>query len=99
MPRQRNQTRIIGRKRINLRGFLSAQVFVFDAGAQRNRNGDIAQLVERLNGIQEVMGSIPTISTRPRIYGIFQQVDTVYLGVILFYRKYPDLNIANGKNL
>ena len=25
--------------------------------------GDIAQLVERLNGIQEVMGSIPTIST------------------------------------
>ena len=27
------------------------------------QNGDIAQLVERLNGIQEVMGSIPTIST------------------------------------
>ena len=25
--------------------------------------GDLAQLVERLNGIQEVMGSIPTIST------------------------------------
>ena len=28
------------------------------------QNGDIAQLVERLNGIQEVMGSIPTISTK-----------------------------------
>ena len=30
----------------------------------RTETGDIAQLVERLNGIQEVMGSIPTISTR-----------------------------------
>ena len=29
-------------------------------------NGDIAQLVERLNGIQEVIGSIPTISTKPK---------------------------------
>ena len=27
-------------------------------------NGDIAQLGERLNGIQEVSGSIPLISTR-----------------------------------
>ena len=28
------------------------------------KNGDIAQLGERLNGIQEVSGSIPLISTR-----------------------------------
>ena len=28
------------------------------------RNGDIAQLGERLNGIQEVVGSIPIISTK-----------------------------------
>ena len=27
-------------------------------------NGGIAQLVERLNGIQEVAGSTPTISTK-----------------------------------
>ena len=26
-------------------------------------NGGVAQLGERLNGIQEVMGSIPTVST------------------------------------
>ena len=30
---------------------------------EKIENGDIAQLVERLNGIQEVIGSIPTIST------------------------------------
>ena len=31
--------------------------------AHLNNRGGIAQLVERLNGIQEVIGSIPTIST------------------------------------
>ena len=31
-----------------------------------NTDGGIAQLGERLNGIQEVMGSIPTISTRKK---------------------------------
>ena len=29
----------------------------------KQKNGDIAQLGERLNGIQEVSGSIPLIST------------------------------------
>ena len=33
--------------------------------------GDIAQLVERLNGIQEVMGSIPTISTNMKKADIY----------------------------
>ena len=86
MPRQRDQTRIIGRKRINLRGFLSAQVFVFDAGAQRNRNGDIAQLVERLNGIQEVMGSIPTISTKPLKIVLNVQIYHSFRGYFLLSR-------------
>ena len=34
------------------------------AKRKKQESGDIAQLVERLNGIQEVMGSIPTISTK-----------------------------------
>ena len=32
----------------------------------KERKGDIAQLGERLNGIQEVSGSIPLISTEQR---------------------------------
>jgi hypothetical protein len=31
------------------------------------RDGAIAQLGERLNGIQEVVGSIPSGSTKPKI--------------------------------
>ena len=33
---------------------------------ERHPRGGIAQLVERLNGIQEVAGSNPTISTKTR---------------------------------
>ncbi|AAU37098.1 unknown [[Mannheimia] succiniciproducens MBEL55E] len=34
--------------------------------------GDIAQLGERLNGIQEVVGSIPIISTKFKALNLFQ---------------------------
>ena len=41
-------------------------------------HGGIAQLGERLNGIQEVSGSIPLIST---IYGISYELRLGYLAV------------------
>jgi hypothetical protein len=43
-----------------------------DAGTKRN--GDVAQLGERRNGIAEVRGSIPLVSTtiRERLYGIYR---------------------------
>ena len=40
--------------------------------------GGVAQLGERLNGIQEVMGSIPTVSTKTK--------RPVYVLVFLFWR-------------
>ena len=41
--------------------------------------GGIAQLVERLNGIQEVAGSTPTISTkRPLESGLFSVKGELY---------------------
>ena len=42
--------------------------------------GGIAQLVERLNGIQEVAGSIPTISTTLKTHS-FCCVFFVFIGV------------------
>ena len=41
--------------------------------------GGVAQLGERLNGIQEVMGSIPTISTSKNRY-ILWIIGTIYSG-------------------
>jgi hypothetical protein len=43
-----------------------------DAGTKRN--GDVAQLGERRNGIAEVRGSIPLVSTNiyARLYGFFR---------------------------
>ena len=38
-------------------------IYVFANAARKNEYGGIAQLGERLNGIQEVSGSIPLIST------------------------------------
>ena len=49
-------------------------------------NGDIAQLVERLNGIQEVIGSIPTISTKTPISCALLQEDTRYWGLFFILR-------------
>ena len=42
--------------------------------------GGVAQLGERLNGIQEVMGSIPTISTKTKI--LSPLVDGIF---VLYY--------------
>ena len=46
---------------------------------QNNISGGVAQLGERLNGIQEVIGSIPTVSTtkKDRFGGLFLLVETV----------------------
>ena len=42
---------------------LQLSFLVINAMFTNERRGDIAQLGERLNGIQEVSGSIPLIST------------------------------------
>ena len=39
--------------------------------------GAIAQLGERLNGIQEVVGSIPIGSTKPRLVSVYIRVLSV----------------------
>ncbi len=39
--------------------------------ASRKRVGDVAQLVERLNGIEEVTGSTPVVSTNLGISAVF----------------------------
>ena len=44
-------------------------------------HGDIAQMVERLNGIQKVRGSIPLISTITGVYAHFR------VCVFLWYRS------------
>jgi hypothetical protein len=42
-------------------------IIIIVLGKQENQlHGGVAQLGERLNGIQEVMGSIPTVSTMKR---------------------------------
>ena len=48
-------------------------------------NGDIAQLVERLNGIQEVIGSIPTISTKPTIYSVVLRTLLYIVGIFFYF--------------
>ena len=45
--------------------------------------GAIAQLGERLNGIQEVVGSIPTSSTIFQLMSGFESPRPVYLGMKL----------------
>ena len=82
--------RAISRRRKPARIF-SAQVFVLcrvrpSRSVQNTYNGDIAQLVERLNGIQEVIGSIPTISTKTPISGALLQEDTRYWGLFFILR-------------
>ena len=49
---------------------------------QRTKYGGIAQLGERLNGIQEVSGSIPLISTKLALKTIGFQ------GFFLFWRNF-----------
>ena len=41
---------------------------------EQHFHGGIAQLGERLNGIQEVSGSIPLISTKERGFGTFRSL-------------------------
>ena len=54
--------------------------------------GGIAQLVERLNGIQEVAGSIPTISTTIKIHSfllcIFLFIDVFRTKPLFFNSLY-----------
>ena len=50
--------------RLDKISFLRVQYASYLSGKQINLIGDIAQLGERLNGIQEVRGSNPLISTR-----------------------------------
>ncbi len=53
------------RSRLDLwRGSHSAKLSAGDGAADRPERGAIAQLGERLNGIQEVVGSIPIGSTK-----------------------------------
>ena len=53
------------RSRLDLwRGSHSAKLSAGDGAAGRPERGAIAQLGERLNGIQEVVGSIPIGSTK-----------------------------------
>ncbi len=49
---------------INLNLWLTTAVF-FGIILYVERHGGVAQLGERLNGIQEVNGSIPSVSTIP----------------------------------
>ena len=45
------------------------------------KHGGVAQLGERLNGIQEVMGSIPTVSTMKNHFfgsGFFNEIDPLW---------------------
>ena len=68
---------------------------------QRTKYGGIAQLGERLNGIQEVSGSIPLISTKLQPFGwsfsfilrVFQankqqRFDPAYLHQKLFFEVF-----------
>ena len=72
-----------------------------------SRRGGIAQLVERLNGIQEVAGSTPTISTiksRGRTRGSFYWQKTnfdiksefVFFRIFGMFRNFCRLNFAGG---
>ena len=45
-------------------GKIRLTIYAYYATIFPLRHGDIAQLVERLNGIQEVRGSTPLISTK-----------------------------------
>tara|TARA_Y100000758_G_scaffold132256_1_gene93540 strand:+ start:318 stop:512 length:195 start_codon:yes stop_codon:yes gene_type:complete len=51
---------------VNRKNKFTAVFFVRNYRFIKERKGDIAQLGERLNGIQEVSGSIPLISTDQR---------------------------------
>ncbi len=55
-------------------------------------HGGIAQLGERLNGIQEVMGSIPTIST------IIKRTVRRIVLFILYLLLFSNFDIANLTN-
>ena len=64
------------------------------AEAQAATDGGIAQLGERLNGIQEVSGSIPLISTRqkPRtlVLGFcFVETGSSYIADLLHFNQNP----------
>ena len=60
---------------------------------QRTKYGGIAQLGERLNGIQEVSGSIPLISTKTnRKVGLFRY--SAFLRVFQAYKQ-QQLDPAN----
>ena len=52
------------KSRINFKKIKKSLIFIKAYDIFIIPNGGIAQLGERLNGIQEVMGSIPTISTK-----------------------------------
>lgn len=51
-------------------------------GGQLELIGDIAQLVEHLNGIQEASGSSPLISTMNCDHAIISQIEVSKWGVI-----------------
>ena len=59
------------------------------------KNGDIAQLVERLNGIQEVDGSIPFISTTRYPVELICQWQRVLAGYFLFGIKIVSVSILD----
>ncbi len=66
MPCRRDQAGRV-RKKLRRASVGLRAGFLFSAGIKQN-NGDIAHLVERLNGIQEVDGSSPFISTKRDVY-------------------------------
>ena len=67
--------------------------------AQRFQYGGIAQLGERLNGIQEVSGSIPLISTisrRDTFKNLFLKRNGFLLYAAIASRSIPRLNCSKS---
>ena len=59
--------------------FFGIRVIIQKLSEQRTKYGGIAQLGERLNGIQEVSGSIPLISTKTLKRLVFDQKQVFFL--------------------
>ncbi len=58
--------------------------------------GGIAQLGERLNGIQEVSGSIPLISTNFKFFGLFAIITTEYGGIAQLGERLNGIQEVSG---
>ena len=58
--------------------------------------GGVAQLGERLNGIQKVMGSIPTVSTNPEqfVRGYVIAFLHFVIFIILIYKNVIDKSVV-----